>query len=623
MKKRAPKKLLPFIPAIMAMFLFSTLRAQDIYPSAVIQIKKADPEMMKKLSVQTIGNHENGFMEEFRDKNGIIKNRVINKSLDNSVPATIETPAQKNPGICPPLVQAGFEGNPLTPFYHLPVGYYASECNIAISNAGKIVSISNSWIRYYDENGALLFSDGLQHFCSGLVDAHVVYDPKADRFVFIAGWGYADPDVFAGYGIVAAFSKTNNPTDGWNFYYLPESIFNDNREGDYPLLAISDNDIFITYNRYSKGDNLNRSAIVQADKRAGYAGATLNTQIFSVQSSIGTIVPAQGGSTTYGPNMFFVSALEESHPSNKYTVYEITNSLASGTAVLKKYDNISSNIYYTPTILSYQPEGIPLVDLFADIDNYLENAFYENGVLQFCQNTNVNGKAAICLGRITGIPNNILCTAKTISDPTLYFSYPAIAYAGNSSSDNKAIVGFEHTGITTYPGLSAVSVSNDFNISARITVKAGQDTINGLWGDYSGICRRYNHPGEVWFEGQYGNKIFPNINWVAKLNSHVNCEEQTIASNQIQMEKTNPCLKVFPNPLSNSTSILFTISQAENVSIKIFDANGKLIKVLADTKMKKGQYEFKWNSERVSAGTYFLYFDAGAYSDTKTLSVIK
>ena len=78
-----------------------------------------------------------------------------------------------------------------------------------------------------------------------------------------------------------------------------------------------------------------------------------------------------------------------------------------------------------------------------------------------------------------------------------------------------------------------------------------------------------------------------------------------------------------PNPVFSSTFVSFTIPQSLHVAVKIFDAYGKLIKVLADTKFEKGKYYLQWNTEGISAGTYFLHFDAGSYSDTKKLSVIK
>jgi len=628
MKKQSLKKLLALLPGILAMFLFSIASAQDIYPSAIIQIKKANPDMMKKLSLQALSSHENELNENFRKNSR--KTPGSSLSAKNNSEVNSIAPAQKKPGICPPIVQTGFEGNPLTPLYLLPVGYGPSECDIAISNAGKIVSISIGWIRYYNENGSLVFSDSLYHFGNSIIDCHVLYDPKADRFVFISSYGYynADPFILSTHGTLIGFSKSNDPMDGWNLYQLPFTDFHDNSEGDYPLLAISDTEIFITLDYYNAGDRYKHIEIIQINKGDGYAGsASLTSQKYDATltgNTKGTLVPAQGGSTTYGPNMYFIMANESGNSSkNKYYVYEVSNTIASGQAVLKRYGPVTSNISYSAQETSYQPGGIPIVNINAAHDVYMQDAFFENGVLQFCQHTNLNGKAAVCLGRITGIPNNLVCTAKTISDPNFYLSYPCIAYAGNSSTDNSLILGIEHSGTNTYPGLSAVYVNSNFDISPLTTVKAGTDTINGLWGDYSGICRRYNHPGEVWFEGQFGSTTFPNINWIAKLKNPANCEEQTIVSKNIQTEKLNSGLKIYPNPFSNSTSISFTILQSQNVSLKIFDANGKMIIVLADTKFEKGQYDFKWNTAGISAGIYILQFDAGTYSDTKKLSVIK
>jgi len=625
MKKRSLKKNFAFTTTVVTMFLFSTADAQDIYPSAIFQIQKADAEKVKKLSSQASSNYENEFVEKF--SNG--KRRIKKSSIEHPPNNSILLP-EKKPRICSPIVQGGFEGNPLTLLYLLPVGYGPSECDIAVSNAGKIVSISNSWIRYYNENGSLVFSDSLYDFGNGIIDVHVLYDPKGDRFVFCASYGIynADPFILNTHGTLIGFSKSNDPMDGWNLYQLPFTDFHDNSGGDYPLLAMNDNEIFITLDYYNSGDRYKHIEVIQINKGEGYAGsASLISQKYDATISgntKGTMVPAQGGSTTYGPNMYFIMANESGNsPKNKYYVYEVTNTIASGQAVLKRYGPVTSNISYSAQGTSYQPGGLPLWNPNASHDVYMENAFYENGLIQFSQHTNVNGKASALIGRISGIPYNLNCTAKTISDPNLYLSYPKIAYAGNSSTDNSAILGVEHSGINTYPGLSSVYVNSNFDISALTTVKAGSDTINGIWGDFSGICRRYNHPGEVWFEGQYGSTVFPNINWIAKLNSPANCEEQTIVSKNISTEKLNPGLKIYPNPFSNSTSISFTLDEPQNVSVKIFDANGKLIKVLADAKFEKGRYELKWNTEGISAGIYFLRFDSGSYSDTKELSVIK
>jgi hypothetical protein len=609
----------------------ASLDSTVIHPSAIIEIKKTEPNMMKNLLSKLTVNGENELTESFRNNYPGIKNNLL--SAQNNSLSDLISPAQKSSTICPPVVQTNFEGNPLTPFYLPPVGYYTSESNIAISNAGKIVSISNGWLSYYNENGILTFSDSLYHFGNSLIDVHVMYDPKKDRFVFISSYGFTDfVGTFQVMGVVVAFSKTNDPMDGWNLYFLPDSLFKDNCSSDYPQLGLSNDEVFITELRLNKGGNINQSVIVQMDKNTGYAGnASINPQVYNVQlssSTKGPIEPVSGGSTTYGPNMYFMMAYESGNPSDKYYVFEITNTIVSAKAVMKTYGPVHSNISYSGSGVSYQPGGIALVDVLNPNDVSVNGAFYENGLIQFCQITNANGKAAINIGRIRGIPNNLSCTAKTVSDPNLYLSFPSIAYAGNSSSDNSAIVGIEHTGTNTYPGLSAVYVNSNFEVSALTTVRAGNDTINALWGDYSGICRRYNHPGECWFEGQYGSTAVTKINWIAKLQKPSACPEQNIIAEKSQPKKLNTPLTVFPNPFSNSGTISFTLSQPQKVSIKIYDVNGRLIKTLSDAGFEAGSHTIAWdtkneNGSYVFAGIYFLKIQTGSYTETKKIVVEK
>ena len=461
---------------------------------------------------------------------------------------------------------------------------------------------------YFNQNGTLVFSDSLYHFGNSLIDCHVVYDPKKDRFVFIAGYGFTNfINAFEGYGIAIAFSKTNDPLDGWNYYFIPDSNFNDNSVGDYPLLAISDDETFITYSYYNTGEVLKHSLIIQLDKNAGYAGSSsINSQIFNVPLTgnlKGTVIPAPGGSTTYGPNMYFMMSNETGNSSNKYMVYEVTNTITSGHAALNTYGQVQSNVNHSAMGVTYQPGGLELLSIVNWGHDFVQNAFYENGILQFCQNTNVNGKAGIYLGRISGIPNSLSCTAKTIGDPNLYLSFPSIVYAGNSSSDNSAIVGIELTGASTYPGLSAVYVNSHFDVSPFVTVKAGADTMNGLWGDYSGTCRRYNHPGEVWFEGQYGSTTFPNINWITKLKRQECPEERVTNLTKEKGEILNEySLTIFPNPAQNDFTLDFS-SEINDELVEIFNIIG--------VKVYSGTPESKQVHLDVNSGIYFVRVSDG------------
>ena len=635
------KKLIALISV--SILCITIIKAQNVIkPAAVIQIQKTDPDQIKS-TLQKSPRQQNDFIENHRRQ--FLQNTIKKESFSQPNNFSKENYQDKktNGYSCPPRLETNFEGNPLTPFYLPPVGYYASESSIAVSNSGKIVSISNGWIRYYNTDGALTFSDSLYHFCSGLIDVRVMYDPQKDRFVFISAYGVTDfISLFQGYGIVAAFSKTSDPMDGWNFYYLPDSLSNDNSGSDYPQLGISNDEVFITDLRTDEDGNITHSRIIQVNKNEGYAGkASLKMQTFSVALSAvtqGSVVPASGGSKPYGPNMYFMMADETGSPDDIYHVFEITNTIASGKAMLKTYGPVHSGETYFPAPLSYQPGPLPLYEQGTElgppgIDDYLQNAFFENGVLQFSQNSAANGKAAVCIGRINGIPNHLSCNTQTIRDLHLSLLFPQIAYTGNSCNDNSFIVGIEYTGEKKYPGLEAVSVDNYFSVSRPTIVKHGEDTINGLWGDYSGICRRYNHPGECWMEGQYGSKIFPNINWIAKLQAPL-CHDANalLANNSSDLSSDVMAMKYslsnYPNPFSNSATISFSLAQSQKVSIRIFDMTGRLIKTLADAQMEAGTHQLVWNARdekgnEVSSGLYFLRMQTGNYVETKKLSVLK
>jgi len=65
-------------------------------------------------------------------------------------------------------------------------------------------------------------------------------------------------------------------------------------------------------------------------------------------------------------------------------------------------------------------------------------------------------------------------------------------------------------------------------------------------------------------------------------------------------------LSSYPKPFSNSTTISFTILKSQDVSLKIYDITGRLVKVQANSVYETGQHELHWNAQGVTAGTYIL-----------------
>ena len=80
-----------------------------------------------------------------------------------------------------------------------------------------------------------------------------------------------------------------------------------------------------------------------------------------------------------------------------------------------------------------------------------------------------------------------------------------------------------------------------------------------------------------------------------------------------------------PNPVINGLAhISFTLAEPSQISLKIFDASGRLIKTLVDTHLKQGIYNYFWNcrdgyNRQVAEGIYFATLETPKQKFTNKL----
>jgi hypothetical protein len=80
---------------------------------------------------------------------------------------------------------------------------------------------------------------------------------------------------------------------------------------------------------------------------------------------------------------------------------------------------------------------------------------------------------------------------------------------------------------------------------------------------------------------------------------------------------------IYPNPLVNTTAIYVTLPEAEKVSLRIFELNGKLIATLTDSEMEAGEHKLEWDAANVGAGIYILRLQTAELTQTRKLFVVK
>lgn len=79
----------------------------------------------------------------------------------------------------------------------------------------------------------------------------------------------------------------------------------------------------------------------------------------------------------------------------------------------------------------------------------------------------------------------------------------------------------------------------------------------------------------------------------------------------------------YPNPFNPSTKIKFTLPQAGNVKLTVYDILGREIRTLVNEVRDAGVHEVSFNASSLSSGVYFYRIEAGKYTATKKMLLIK
>ena len=153
--------------------------------------------------------------------------------------------------------------------------------SVAISDSGYIVSVVNTNLVIYNDTGKQLLFRNLGSFASSLTlsgsisDPRVIFDPIHRKFIiaFFSGNNSSNST------IVLAFSQSANPLSPWNFYALKGNPNNDTTWSDYPIISVTKDDFFITFNQLKDNEGwktgFRYAAIWQVDKQKGFNGDSI------------------------------------------------------------------------------------------------------------------------------------------------------------------------------------------------------------------------------------------------------------------------------------------------------------------------------------------------------------
>jgi len=79
----------------------------------------------------------------------------------------------------------------------------------------------------------------------------------------------------------------------------------------------------------------------------------------------------------------------------------------------------------------------------------------------------------------------------------------------------------------------------------------------------------------------------------------------------------------YPNPFNPSTEIKFSLPEASNVKLTIYDAIGKQVAVLVNDYLATGSYRYSWNASNLASGIYFYRIEAKNFNMVKKMVLLK
>jgi|GEM_PF-2347483 len=97
----------------------------------------------------------------------------------------------------------------------------------------------------------------------------------------------------------------------------------------------------------------------------------------------------------------------------------------------------------------------------------------------------------------------------------------------------------------------------------------------------------------------------------------------SVVSSDINNPREFKLYQNYPNPFNPVTRITFTLPEKSPVTLKIYDALGREVAVLVSGELPAGRYTEVWDARNFPSGVYFYRLQAGKFSQTKKLLLVK
>ncbi|MEJ5261059.1 MAG: 5'-nucleotidase C-terminal domain-containing protein [Ignavibacterium sp.] len=184
----------------------------------------------------------------------------------------------------------------------------------------------------------------------------------------------------------------------------------------------------------------------------------------------------------------------------------------------------------------------------------------------------------------------------------------------------------------TIPKIGMIFRSNSLDwllVENNNAVLRGTGKIN-FQGNYGYLILAMNHPDKlrviIWDENDndkliFDNKSLQNVNGLISFGNSLMFAKDDFTSEEIPgrfvLEQN------YPNPFNAATIIRYSIPEAANVELKVYDILGNEVATLVNEFKPAGSYDAQFTMNDFASGIYFYKIIAGSFIDTKKMIIIK
>jgi len=93
--------------------------------------------------------------------------------------------------------------------------------------------------------------------------------------------------------------------------------------------------------------------------------------------------------------------------------------------------------------------------------------------------------------------------------------------------------------------------------------------------------------------------------------------------NRVEIPSTHNLLTAYPNPFNSTLSITMDLQSSSNVTLSVFDLNGKLVDTVLNGSMEAGTNELKWDAKGITNGVYIIRLQTRTQEATQKVLLMK